>query len=661
VAKRGEPGTPPDPVEHESGAGFWFAPYALMVVAMDSGRRGRIIEVNRAACEMLGTTAEQLVDRPFDKIVEPTPGRSGVLAQLAAGWAPLEVAAARCTKPDGQHVWVRLRASVVSGSNGAPHRLVIALEDRVDDAAAARGALRNRVRYLQDIVENSPALIYVKDDHGRFVYINKYFGASFGVRADEVVGKTDRYVFPPELADVFSANDKLVRDTGRAHEFEEPAAGPHGAYRTVKFPLFDESEHLFAVAGISTEITDLKLAEAAAREARDEAERASRAKSELLSRMSHELRTPLNSILGFGQLLQLDPLGDDARGSVDRIIRAGNHLLGLINDVLEQSRIEAGHLHLSVEPVHAVAPLMEAEELLRPLAAQCGVDLSLDLHGGHYEFVAADYQRLKQVLLNILGNGIKYNREHGSVGVSFERTADGYLRYLVADTGPGLEHADLDQLFLPFERLAADRSDTEGTGLGLALSKSLVEAMGGRIGLLTSARDTGSTFYIDLPSCAAPDDAHDTVFGTRAAAPAFRAPLFGPTRILYFENDDANVELARRAFALCRNVDLRVAHLGAVGLQMAARDHPDLILLDLHLPDMTGENVLRSLQGDPRTCTVPVAVLSADATTAQITRLTDLGVADYITKPVDVADLLHRVQVIVHDVDAGVEQEPADE
>jgi PAS domain S-box-containing protein len=648
-----------DPAEQRRSAAFWSAPSALAVVEMDTMQHGRIVDANRAFCELLDTTAEQLIGRAFDQVVELSPGQLGVLAHVSAGWEPLSVPAARCTGPDGQHVWVGLRASVVPGEAGAPRQVVIALDDRADHAALARGALRNRVRYLQDIVENSPALIYVKDDQGRFVYINKYFGSHFGVRSDEVVGETNFYVFPDEIARAFSTNDELVRDTRRAQEFEEPAAGSHGAYRSVKFPLFDESGRLFAVAGISTEITDLKRAEAAAREARDEAERASRAKSELLSRMSHELRTPLNSILGFGQLLQIQPLGDDAHSSVDRIIRAGNHLLALINDVLEQSRIEAGHLLLSLEPVHAIDPVMEAIELLRPLAAGCGVELSVDLHGGLYEFVVADYQRLTQVLLNVLSNGIKYNRENGSVRVSFEQAEAGRHRYLIADTGPGLEPADLDQLFLPFERLAAARSDTEGTGLGLALSKSLVEAMGGSIGVMSGAGGSGSTFYIDLPAADTPPDAHATVFGTREA-PVFAVPSFPPTGILYIENDDANVELARRAFALCDNVEFRVARTGAAGLGDAARERPDVILLDLHLPDMAGETVLDSLRDDPRTSDVPVAVLSADATRAQIERLTALGAADYITKPVDVVDLLRRVHALVHEADAGTGREPAD-
>ncbi|MHA6793593.1 PAS domain-containing protein [Pseudonocardia bannensis] len=660
MTERVKPQARADPMGPRRSAAFWSAPSPLAVVEMDTVRRGRIVDANRAFCDLLDTTAEQLIGRPFDQVVELPPGRSGVLAQVAAGWEPLSVPAARCIRPDGRHVWVGLRASVVPGEVGAPHQVVIALDDHADHAALARGALRNRMRYLQDIVENSPALIYVKDDQGRFVYINKYFGSHFGVRTDEVVGETDFYVFPDEIARVFSVNDKLVRDTRRAQEFEEPAAGPHGAYRSVKFPLFDESGRLFAVAGISTEISDLKRAEAAAREARDEAERASRAKSELLSRMSHELRTPLNSILGFGQLLQLQPLSDDAHSSVDRIIRAGNHLLALINDVLEQSRIQAGHLLLSLEPVHAVDPVMEAIELLRPLAARCGVELSVDLHGGLYEFVVADYQRLKQVLLNVVSNGIKYNRENGSVRVSFEQAEPGRLRCLVADTGPGLEPADLDQLFLPFERLAAARSDTEGTGLGLALSKGLVEAMGGSIGVMSGAGGSGSTFYIDLPAADPPPDAHTTVFGTREA-PVFTVPSFAPTRILYIENDDANVELARRAFALCDNIEFRVARTGAAGLGDAARERPALILLDLHLPDMAGETVLDSLREDPRTSDVPIAVLSADATGAQIERLTALGVADYITKPVDVVDLLRRVHALVHPAHPGTGREPADD
>ncbi|MFC5996759.1 PAS domain-containing protein [Pseudonocardia hispaniensis] len=641
--------TSPGTAEDRRAVGFWSAPCALVLISIDAAGRGWITDVNAACCELLDAPAARLVGRPFDELVDLPPGSAAVLATVASSGQPATVVA-RCTGSGGRRVRVELRAGVASGDGSAPYDVVIALEDRTDRMLAGDGPLPHSVRVLQDIVENSPALIYVKDLDGRFVYINEYFGSQFGVPPDGVVGKSDYFVFPPDIARAFSANDKLVRDTRRAHEFEEPAPGPHGAYRTVKFPLFDESGQLVAVAGISTEITDLKRAEAAARDARDEAERASRAKSELLSRMSHELRTPLNSILGFGQLLQLQPLGDDVRESVDRIISAASHLLALITDVLEQSRIEAGHLVLSPEPVHAVEPLMEAIELLRPLAGKCGVELSCDLHGGLYEFVVADYQRLKQILLNVLGNGIKYNREDGAVTVSFRRADDGLLRYLITDTGPGLDDADLDELFLPFERLAAAGSDTEGTGLGLALSKSLAEAMGGRIGVLRGTEGPGCTFYLDLPATDAPRDAHSVVFGGRGS-PTFTVPSFAPTRILYIENDEANEELVRRVFALCPEVTLRIARTGSAGLSDAARDRPDVILLDLHLPDTPGEAVLVSLRADPRTRDVPVAVLSADATSAQIDRLTAMGVADYITKPVDVADLLRRVHALREPVD----------
>jgi PAS domain S-box-containing protein len=626
---------------------FWLAPTAQAVVRVHTtaAPSARLLSANRSLYELVGASPGELTDSPFDRLVTHPTGSTAASALLAAGCGRLGWSGVLHRIRGGSGVQVQLNAAELTTADARDFIVsIVPVEPR-------RLALAppSRLTFLQNIVENSPALIYIKDERRRFVYVNSHYAEHFGFRPEQVVGQTNDFIFPPDLAQAFDANDELVWATARAHEFEEPAAGPHGAYRSVKFPLFDEYHRVTAVAGISTEITDLKRAQAAAGAARDRAEKASKAKTELLSRMSHELRTPLNAIIGFAQLIERRAESADILDPAGRIIKASTLLLALINELLDQAKIEAGHLDLRIEPVRAVDPVMNALELLRPLAGQCEVVLSVDLHAGLHEFVAADRQRLDQVLLNIVGNGIKYNHRSGAVTVRFEKPAENRLRFLISDTGPGLEPDDLDRLFLPFTRLAAAHRETEGTGLGLALSKALIEAMGGTIGVQPGDGE-GSTFYLDLPVAPAPPDAWATILeGARRTVGSGKGqiPRFPPSRILYVENDAANIELARQIFALCPEVTLDVRTTGAAGLAAASATSPDAILIDMHLSDMSGELLFSRLRDRSDTAAIPIAVFSADATQAQVTRMRGAGVQDYITKPVDIIDFLGRVRALI--------------
>ena len=373
------------------------------------------------------------------------------------------------------------------------------------------------------------------------------------------------------------------------------------------------------------------------REATAEADRANRAKSEFLSRMSHELRTPLNAILGFGQLLEMDAPSGRQGESVTHILRAGRHLLGLINEVLDISRIEAGRLQLSLEPVPVRETVGQAMQLVQPSADSLGITLAAEPidEGLH---VLADRQRLQQVLLNLLANAVKYNRPHGTVRVACD-AGDERMRIAVSDAGPGIAADKLARLFVPFDRLGAEATGVEGTGLGLALSKALVDAMRGTLEV-ESAVGTGSTFAVTLPRVAAPGAAAGALDDDRATA----APVpQRPRTILYIEDNVSNLRLVESILSRRPGFNVLSAMQGRVGVDLARDHRPDLILLDRHLPDITGEQVFRLLQDDPRTRAIPVVILSADAIVGGMQALLDSGVRAYLTKPLDVRRLLDLI------------------
>jgi signal transduction histidine kinase/ActR/RegA family two-component response regulator len=386
------------------------------------------------------------------------------------------------------------------------------------------------------------------------------------------------------------------------------------------------------------DITPRTQAREAVRLAKDEAERANRAKSEFLSRMSHELRTPLNAILGFGQLLEMESLSPGERESVEHILKGGRHLLDLINEVLDIARIEEGRLTVSLEPVSVNEVVQESLDLVAPLAAAQDVRLTGGAAGLPNRFVVADRQRLKQVLLNLLSNAVKYNRKGGVASLSFEEMPEGRLRIKVHDSGPGIAPEKLERVFTPFERLGAEQTGIEGTGLGLALSKRLSEVMGGTLGL-ESAVGRGSTFWIELPQT---DNPVDRVTQVGAPPPAVADPDVSRNArvILYIEDNLSNLELIQRLIAHRPEVRLLPAMQGRLGLDLAREHRPALILLDLHLPDIPGHEVLQRLQADPETRHIPVVVISADATPGQIDRLLAAGAQAYLTKPLDLKTLL---------------------
>jgi PAS domain S-box-containing protein len=544
----------------------------------------------------------------------------------------------------GRHRWVLAR---LRRDPARPHGysgFLLDIHDRVmADAEAARQRdqaeeeIRRSEVFLASIIENIPNMVFVKDAEDlRFVRFNKAGEELIGRSREDLIGKTDHDLFPREQADAFVRADREVLDSGRLHDIpEEEIDTAHNGRRTLhsrKIPVLGPDGEPAYLLGISEDITDRRSADDALRVAKEDAERANRAKSEFLSRMSHELRTPLNSILGFGQLLELEDLDEGQAEAVTQILKGGRHLLELINEVLDISRIESGTMTLSLEPVALDLIIVECLDLVRPQALARRIEL-VNLDGRH-RHVHADRQRLKQVLLNLLSNAVKFNRDGGTITVSCDHEP-GSATITVTDTGPGIRPELQDRLFTPFDRLEADAAGIEGTGLGLALSRRLVEAMGGTIGV-NSETAVGSTFSVCLPVGTVEVDADVE----RRQPPEQHDEAPTTTTVLYVEDNLANLRLVERILARRPGVRLVSALQGSIGLELAAQHRPDLVLLDVHLPDLGGDLVLQRLKADPDTAAIPVVVVSADATARQIKRFRQLGADDYLTKPLDVSAFL---------------------
>jgi CheY-like chemotaxis protein len=339
-------------------------------------------------------------------------------------------------------------------------------------------------------------------------------------------------------------------------------------------------------------------------------------------------------------LLQLDDLTDEQRESVDQMVRGGRHLLGLINEVLDISRIETGSLALSLESVDLHEVVTETADLIRPLAAEREIGIHRPSREACPWTVHADRQRLKQVLLNLASNAVKYNRHGGDIYLACRATSERRVAVVVRDTGPGIPPDKMERLFMPFDRLGAEQSEVQGTGLGLALSKGLMEAMGGTLGA-HSVQGEGTTFTLEV----ALEEGQPAPGERLPAAPAAEQDVGagGGQVVLYVEDNPSNLRLVERILGQRRGVRLLAAPRGEVVQDLVQRRRPDLVLLDLHLPGIDGEEVLRRLQADPRTATVPVVMVSADVTPGQREKLLAAGAVEYLGKPLDVARFLEVV------------------
>ncbi|MQA98818.1 MAG: PAS domain S-box protein [Actinobacteria bacterium] len=512
------------------------------------------------------------------------------------------------------------------------------------DVALSRQSLLEDQRLLAAIVESSNDAIIAKTLDGTITAWNRGAERIYGYGAQEIVGESVRLLLPPGDSDDVTAILAKVGAGEVIDHYETKRRTKQGQVIDVSLsgsPLRDGSGKVVGASVIARDVTEEVRLRAELHDqartleaAREEAERANTSKTEFLSRMSHELRTPLNAILGFAQLLEMDDLDPGQRDSTAQIVKGGRRLLELINEVLDIAKVETGQLTMSLEAVPVREAVRSTVDLIRPLADQRSIELVIDIPADGETHVIADRQRLEQVLLNLLSNGVKYNVEGGRVSVHLLDPGDDVVRIGVRDTGPGIADEDKPRLFAPFERLGADQAGIEGTGLGLALSKSLVEAMAGRLEV-DSGDGSGSVFWVELPASGPP--------AAQTAVPAVldaAGRAEGTHTLLYIEDNLSNRRLIEQVLAHRPGVSLIAAMTGNLGLDLAREHGPDLVLLDVHLPDLEGAEVLARLRKDPRTKEVPVVILSADATPGQIRRFMAAGAQDYLTKPIDVPEFL---------------------
>ncbi len=567
---------------------------------------------------------------------------------------------------DGTYRWIEDNCRLVRNDQGEPAEGIGTWTDMSDRVFAAN-ALRESQSHFRTILETAEFMAVIIDERGMITFCNEFFLRTTGYKCEEILGEE---WFSKFVADQSPERQQWYRDqlllsspTGSAYN-ELPIRTKLDDIRDVVWTMTairDVNGNLVSMAIIGGDVTERNRATQALQNMNQELERrvhertaaleqlnvelkvakelaemANHTKTAFLSRMSHEFRTPMNAILGFGQLLAMSDLDPVSKDSVSHILKSGKHLLGLINDILEISKLEEGSFGVSIEPVSLRDVFEESISLLRPMAEEQKIMVEAESTSRR---VKADTQRLRQVMLNLISNAIKYNQPAGHVRIGVSDLPDEMVAIDVQDTGIGISRAQQRKLFTPFDRLGAEQSNIDGTGLGLALSKSLVEAMGGKV-VFESKEGQGTTFRLILPKGDEDVEPTTPVKLTRLPIDFERE---GVHTILVIDDNVVSAQLLERLFSFREDIHLMTAHEGGLGIAMAATHLPDLILLDYHLPDMTGLDALTELKKNPELSAIPVIMISADAYSSQKESLLNAGAFRYMTKPFELESLIEAV------------------
>ncbi len=518
--------------------------------------------------------------------------------------------------------------------------------------------LRDQQFYTRSLIESNIDAIMTTDPRGIISDVNQQMEALTGCTRDELIGAPFKnYFTDPERAEAGIARVLLE---GKVTNYELTARARDAKETVVSYnaTTFHDRDHkLQGVFAAARDVTERKQIEHALQETNAElenakaiAEKANLAKSEFLSSMSHELRTPLNAVLGFAQLMasETPPPSSAQKQSIDQILQAGWYLLRLINEILDLAMIESGKVTMSREAMSLADVLKDCQAMIEPQAHKRGIKMTFPSYDNLF-YVHADRTRVKQVMINLLANAIKYNRDGGTVVVDCAMSGENLVRVSVRDTGAGLAPEQVSQLFQPFNRIGQESSGEEGTGIGLVVTKQLVELMGGTIGVASNV-GVGTIFWVELAASSAPELAFGSLGEKEAMdanATAVRAS--SPQRtLLYVEDNPANLALVEQLIARRSDLKLLTAIDGRLGIQLARAYQPDLILMDINLPGMSGFDALDILRRDPVTARIPVMALSANAVPRDIERGLEAGFFRYLTKPIKVPEFMEALDVALH-------------
>lgn len=544
----------------------------------------------------------------------------------------------RVRQPNGTIVRLHSEWVVKAGAEGQPERVVGVMQD--DTRSWEIGKAHDELnRQLSSAIDLAGIVLTTYDLQDQRVYMNPVGWQTLGLppRPDGLSWDEGRALVHPDDHAALAASFEAARHSDEPVPFEIRLRRADGQWRTLtgrRVGVRSSEGEVDALNDVGIDVTESR-ATATAKSAALAAERELRAKSRFLARMSHELRTPLNAILGFARLLQAEPAEASAALRGERLAHiegAGRHLLALLDDILDLSKVEGGEMRIERVPVHLHPQVQQVLALVEPQARQFNVKLE----SGTLDLVAlADATRLRQVLLNLVTNAIKYNRPGGRVTIDAQSRDDEHVWLRVSDTGRGLTPEQLSRLFDPFDRLGAESTSVEGTGIGLTIVKGLVERMGGEL-QVSSTPDIGTTFELRLWAA-------DLTTTTQVLArPAmvmpstdFDRPSNASGVVLYIEDNPVNTMIVQELVTRRPGLSLLSAEDGLRGVDMATAQRPALILLDMQLPDIDGHEVFQRLKADPRTARIPCIALSGEAGSEEIERALKSGFAGYLTKPVD--------------------------
>ena len=536
----------------------------------------------------------------------------------------------------------RIREKLVRSETEATARVLIEAEQLKLDQR-----LRDQQFYTRSLIESNIDALMTTDPAGIITDVNKQMEALTGSTRDELIGSPFKSYFTDSAR--AEAGIKLVLSDKKVTDYELTARARDGKKTLVSYnatTFHDRDRTLQGVFGVARDVTERKRFEQALQEtnvelesAKSAAEKANLAKSDFLSGMSHELRSPLNAILGFAQLMDTasPPPSDIQKESITQILQAGWHLLKLINEILDLSVVESGKVSLSLEPVSLPEVLLECQTMMEAQAQQRGIVMTFPQFK-QPSFVWADQTRLKQIVINLLSNAIKYNQASGQVTVDYTVMSSERIRISFKDTGAGLSPEKITQLFQPFNRLGQEAGIVAGTGIGLVVTKQLVELMDGVMGV-DSTVGQGSVFWVELRSTPAPEL---KVIAPEEAAPKLAIkPIDAPRKILlYIEDNPANMRLVERLIDRRTDIKLLKAVDGLQGIALARASLPDVILMDINLPGISGIDALKALQEDASTAHIPVVAISANAMSRDIEVGRQLGFFRYLTKPIVVEEFM---------------------